>query len=201
MSIKGWIWKSVVAGLAGTIVHFAFMYLRSRLGLLSSFQPYQSFQAALSHWVGNNVPAAVPWLLSFLNGMTTGRTGLSKGLTFGLIGWLFMGLIFFPLIGLGPFAFGVGLGIAPAMLSLPRYGICRVCANPLMLGARRVHSHPMSAVGPDSVIRRSLPIFRYLAGPTVLRGRVTFNRLPRRATRKNARAMTWSCVVAGHVAQ
>ena len=115
MSIKGWIWKSVVAGLSGTVVHFAFMYLRSRLGLLPSFQPYQSFQAALSHWVGTNVPAAVPWLISFLNGMTIlgflfgrlnrllpGRTGLSKGLSFGLIGWLFMGLIFFPLIGLGP---------------------------------------------------------------------------------------------------
>ncbi|HET7021000.1 MAG TPA: DUF6789 family protein [Xanthobacteraceae bacterium] len=130
-SIKGWVWKSIVAGLSGTIVHFAFMYLRSRLGLLPSFQPYQSFQAALSHWVGTNVPAAVPWLLSFLNGMTIlgflfgrlnrilpGRTGLSKGLSFGLIGWLFMGLIFFPLIGLGPFAIGAGLGVAPAMMSL-----------------------------------------------------------------------------------
>jgi hypothetical protein len=117
--------------LAGTIVHFAFMYLRSRLGLLPSFQPYQSFQAALSHWVGTNVPATVPWLLSFLNGMTIlgflfgrlnrllpGRTGLSKGLSFGLIGWLFMGLIFFPLIGLGPFAVGARLGIAPAIMSL-----------------------------------------------------------------------------------
>jgi len=29
-----------------------------------------------------------------------------------------MGLIFFPLIGLGPFAVGAGLGIAPAMMSL-----------------------------------------------------------------------------------
>ena len=29
-----------------------------------------------------------------------------------------MGLIFFPLIGLGPFAFGVGLGVGPALLSL-----------------------------------------------------------------------------------
>jgi hypothetical protein len=29
-----------------------------------------------------------------------------------------MGLIFFPVIGLGPFAIGVGLGIGPAMLSL-----------------------------------------------------------------------------------
>lgn len=47
-----------------------------------------------------------------------GRTGATKGLTFGLIGWMFMGLIFFPVIGLGPFAFGAGLGIAPALLSL-----------------------------------------------------------------------------------
>ena len=58
------------------------------------------------------------FLFARLNWLLPGRTGLSKGLTFGLIGWLFMGLIFFPLIGLGPFAFGVGLGIAPAMLSL-----------------------------------------------------------------------------------
>jgi hypothetical protein len=95
------------------------------------FNRIKASKAALSHWVGTNVPAAVPWLLSFLNGMTIlgflfarlnrllpGRTGLSKGLTFGLIGWVFMGLIFFPLIGLGPFAFGVGLGISPAMMSL-----------------------------------------------------------------------------------
>jgi hypothetical protein len=154
MIIKGWIWKSVVAGFAGTIVHFAFMYLRSRLGLLLSFQPYQSFQAALGHWVGTNVPAAVPWLLSFLNGMTIlgflfarlnrllpGRTGLSKGLSFGLIGWLFMGLIFFPLIGRGPFALGVGLGIAPAMMSPARLrrvlggGQCR--PEPFVRGGQR----------------------------------------------------------------
>jgi hypothetical protein len=37
---------------------------------------------------------------------------------FGLIGWILMGLIFFPLIGLGPFALQAGLGIAPALLSL-----------------------------------------------------------------------------------
>ncbi len=131
MSVKGWIWKSVFAGLAGTIVHFLFMYFKSRTGLLPSFQPYHSFQVTLSHWVGTNVPAIVPWTLSFLNGMTIlgflfarinrllpGRNGATKGVTFGIIGWVFMGLIFFPLIGLGPFAFGVGLGIGPALLSL-----------------------------------------------------------------------------------
>jgi hypothetical protein len=112
-------------------VHFVFMYGKSRLGILPSFQPYQSFQTTLSHWVGADVPTIVPWLLSFLNGMAIlgflfgrfkrllpGRTGVTKGLTFGLLGWLFMGLIFFPVIGLGPFAVAVGLGIAPAMLSL-----------------------------------------------------------------------------------
>ena len=131
MSVKGWIWKSVIAGLAGTIVHFLFMYFKSRTGLLPSFQPYHSFQVTLGHWVGTNVPAIVPWTLSFLNGMTIlgflfarinrllpGRNGATKGVTFGLIGWVFMGLIFFPLIDLGPFAFGVGLGIGPALLSL-----------------------------------------------------------------------------------
>ena len=99
------------------------MYFKSRIGLLPSFQPYPVFSSYLSSWVGTDVPAFVPWLLSFLNGMTIlgflfarlkrllpGRTGATKGLTFGLIGWLFMGLIFFPVIGLGPFAIGVGRG-------------------------------------------------------------------------------------------
>jgi hypothetical protein len=73
MTVKGWILKSVIAGLSGTIVHFLFMYLKSRTGLLPSFQPYHSFQIALSHWTGANVPAIVPWTLSFLNGMTISR--------------------------------------------------------------------------------------------------------------------------------
>jgi Family of unknown function (DUF6789) len=128
---KGWIWKPLVAGLSGTLVHFFFMYFKSRVGLLPSFQPYQSFQHSLSQWVGTDVPAIVPWLLSFVNGMAIlgflfgrinrllpGRNGITKGVIFGLIGWVLMGLIFFPLIGLGPFAFQAGLGIAPALLSL-----------------------------------------------------------------------------------
>lgn len=131
MIVKSWIWRSIIAGSVGSIVHFSFMYFKSRVGLLPDFQPYQSFQTALSHWVGTNVPAIVPWALTFLNGMTIlgflfarthrllpGRTGATKGLAFGLIGWVLMGLIFFPLIGLGPFAIGVGLGVGPALLSL-----------------------------------------------------------------------------------
>jgi hypothetical protein len=131
MTARRWIARSVVAGASGSVVHFLFMYLKSATGLLPQFQPYHSFQVALSEWFGTNVPHIVPWVLSFLNGMTIlsllfgriyqllpGRNGLTKGTTFGLIGWVFMGLVFFPLIGLGPFAIKVGLGAAPAFLSL-----------------------------------------------------------------------------------
>jgi hypothetical protein len=131
MAVKHWILRSIIAGLAGSIVHFAFMHLKAEMGLLPEFQPYQSFQIALSRWVGADVPMIVPWALSFLNGMTIlgflfartvqllpGRSGAVKGLSFGMIGWMFMGLIFFPAIGLGPFAINVGLGIKPALLSL-----------------------------------------------------------------------------------
>jgi len=131
MVVKDWIWKPLVAGLSGTLVHFVFMYFKMRAGLLPSFQPYQSFQHTLSQWIGTVVPAIVPWLLSFVNGMAIlgflfgringllpGRSGITKGVVFGLIGWVLMGLIFFPLIGLGAFAFRAGLGIAPALMSL-----------------------------------------------------------------------------------
>jgi hypothetical protein len=99
--------------------------------LLPAFQPYESFQAALSHMIGGQVHPFVPWALSFLNGATIlgfgfgrlylhlpGRSGAAKGLAFGIAGWLAMGLVFFPLIGLGPFATGLGLGVEPALFSL-----------------------------------------------------------------------------------
>ncbi len=83
MTVKGWIWKSLFAGLSGTIVHALFMYFKSRTGLLPSFQPYQSFQVALSQWTGANVPAIVPWALSFLNGIYAGSKLRVPGAFFG----------------------------------------------------------------------------------------------------------------------
>ena len=58
------------------------------------------------------------FLFAWFNRLLPGRNGALKGLTFGLLGWVFMNLIFFPLIGLGPFAMRVELGIKPALLSL-----------------------------------------------------------------------------------
>jgi hypothetical protein len=61
-------------------------------------------------------------IIGFLFGLTykllPGKTAAIKGLIFGLLGWMVMGLLFFPVIGLGLFAVKVGLGIAPALFSL-----------------------------------------------------------------------------------
>ena len=128
---RGGIWKAVVAGLCGSIAHSLLMYFKSRSGLLPTFQPYDSLQNTLSELTGTAIHPVVPWVLSFLNGSTIigfifgfayrwlpGRTGAFKGAIFGVLGWAIMGLIFFPLIGLGLFAFQVGLGVLPALFSL-----------------------------------------------------------------------------------
>jgi hypothetical protein len=107
------------------------MFFKSQMGLLPSFQPYESLQKALNHLVGSDVHPIVPWLLSFVSGAVLvgfafarlyrrlpGRHGATKGLAFGLLGWAAMGLVVFPVLGLGLFARGAGLGIAPALFSL-----------------------------------------------------------------------------------
>jgi hypothetical protein len=107
------------------------MLFKSQMGLLPSFQPYESLQNALHRLIGADVHPAVLWLLSFVSGATLvgflfariyrllpGSGGALKGLMFGLLGWAMMGFLLFPLLGLGLFAFDVGLGIAPALFSL-----------------------------------------------------------------------------------
>lgn len=128
---RHWIWKSAIAGLCGSVAHSLLMYFKAVSGLLPTFEPYQSLQLALSHWTGSNVNPLVPWALSFLNGSTLVgfafghsysrlpvRNGAAKGALFGLAMWLVMGTVFFPLIGLGVFATGTGLGISPALFAL-----------------------------------------------------------------------------------
>jgi hypothetical protein len=107
------------------------MLLKSGMGWLPSFQPYQDLQQALSQLTGGSVNPFIPWALSFLNssvvlGFLFGRVyrwlpgegGLAKGFVFGVLGWIAMGLMFFPMLGRGLFATGAGLGFQPAMFSL-----------------------------------------------------------------------------------
>lgn len=128
---RHWIWKAAIAGFCGSAAHTLLMYLKSRIGLLPAFQPYESLQAVLGHVMGGQVHPIVPWAMSFLNGSTLlglcfgwiyprlpGNSGAAKGVTFGIFGWVAMGLIFFPLLGMGLFATGLGLGLAPGLFSL-----------------------------------------------------------------------------------
>ena len=107
------------------------MFIKSWLGLLPSFQPYEDLQRVLSHWVGSSVHPVIPWVLSFLNGavvlgflfgrtygLLPGRNGAAKGFVFGVLGWIVMGVLFFPLLGRGLFASQAGLGVLSAFFSL-----------------------------------------------------------------------------------
>jgi hypothetical protein len=129
----GWdrLWKSAVAGACGSAAHSLLLYAKSRTGVLPEFQPYEALQAAMSHWLGADIHPLVPFVLSFFNGATIvgfvfgrvygrlpGRSGATKGLVYGIFGWLVMSLLFFPLLGLGVFAVNVGLGVWPALFAL-----------------------------------------------------------------------------------
>ncbi|HXZ21634.1 MAG TPA: DUF6789 family protein [Pseudolabrys sp.] len=125
------VWKSIAAGLCGSVAHSALMALKSGAHILPSFQPYHDLQALLTALAGNSVHPMVPWALSFFNGSVVlgflfgqsyrqlpGRTGAMKGMIFGLAVWVVMGLTFFPAIGKGLFATQAGLGVAPTFFTL-----------------------------------------------------------------------------------
>ncbi len=125
------LFKLFVAGLCGSLAHTVLMRLKLTAGLLPEFQPYEDLQQSLSQLTGTKVPPLVPWAISFFNGSIIlsflfgrlhrylpGGSGGAKGVVFGCLGWLLMGLVFFPVLGEGLFATGIGLGIAPALFSL-----------------------------------------------------------------------------------
>ena len=115
------------------------MLLKSGMGWLPSFHPYEDLQQTLSELIGGSVDPLIPWALSFLNGAVVlgilfgriyrwlpGRSGAAKGFVFGVLGWILMGVLFFPVLGRGLFAIRVGLGVFPALFSLAMllsYGI------------------------------------------------------------------------------
>ena len=127
----GRIWKSLAAGLCGSAAHSGLMFLKSWMGWLPSFHPYEDIQAALSRLVGGSVSPAIPWALSFLNGAVVlgilfgrlyrvlpGHSGAAKGVVFGIFGWMAVGVLLFPVLDQGLFASRAGLGARPAMFSL-----------------------------------------------------------------------------------
>jgi uncharacterized protein DUF6789 len=121
----------MAAGSCGSAVHFGLMSLKSWMGWLPSFHPYEDLQQRLSELVGSSVDPLIPWALSFLNGAVVlgilfgrlyrrlpGRSGAAKGFVFGVFGWLAMGFLLFPMLDRGLFASRIGLGMLPAAFSL-----------------------------------------------------------------------------------
>jgi Family of unknown function (DUF6789) len=121
----------MVAGLCGSVAHSGLMFLKSWMGWLPSFHPYDDLQRILSEIVGSSVPPLVPWALSFVNGAAVlgilfgrtyrwwpGRSGAVKGFVFGMFGWIVIGALFFPMLDQGLFASRAGLGVRPALFSL-----------------------------------------------------------------------------------
>lgn len=125
------IWKSLAAGLCGSAAHSGLMFLKSSMGWLPSFHPYEDLQQTLAGLIGGSVHPLIPWALSFMNGAVVlgilfgriyrrlpGQSGAVKGFVFGVFGWLVMGVLLFPMLGRGLFAIQTGLGLWPALFSL-----------------------------------------------------------------------------------
>ncbi len=126
------VWKSIAAGLCGNAAHSSIMFLKRWMDWLPTFHPYRDLQLGLSDWLGGAaVHPGVPWAMSFVNGslvlgilfrsgyhLLPGHNAIVKSFIFGIMGWIAMGLVFFPLLGKGPFAFDLGLGALPAAFSL-----------------------------------------------------------------------------------
>ena len=123
--------RSLLAGLAGTCAHFALMFLKTRLDIVPGFQPYAELQRGVALATGASLSAPLAYALTFFNGAVVlglvfgrifrrlpGQTPLAKGLFFALCAWAAAGCVMFPLLGRGPFAWGLGLGFAPAILML-----------------------------------------------------------------------------------
>ena len=120
--------NSMLAGLIGSVVHSTLMTIRDFVGVIPKFQPYDDMQRILHTVVGGEFSGAT-WIIPFITGALfvgflfgriyrylPGNDYIGKGVFFGILVWLTMGLVFFPLVGHGIFAAGLGLGIKPAML-------------------------------------------------------------------------------------
>jgi hypothetical protein len=107
------------------------MWLKARSGVLPEFNPYVDLQRTIMSAMGALVPQSLLWAIAFLNGallvsfvfhrtydFLPGKSSITKGVAFGVLAWVAMGLVLFPLIGEGLFASAVGRGFLPALLSL-----------------------------------------------------------------------------------
>ncbi len=123
--------NSIIAGFCGTALHSLLLLVHSKTGPLPNFQPNEDIRRSLTELLGAEIHPSIAWLLLFVNfaviwsfvfgqlyRFLPGKGPLRKGVFFGVCAWAVMGFAFFPLVGRGIFAVGLGLGISPAILML-----------------------------------------------------------------------------------
>lgn len=108
---------------------------RHWLGILPGFEPYNDLQLTLARTIGTAMPQSLLWILTLINGaliwsaifswaydLIPGRTAIAKGIVVAVFAWLVVGVLIFPLVGLGAFARNAGMGAWPAILMLAMLG-------------------------------------------------------------------------------
>lgn len=122
------VFTTIIAGLAGLVVHSLLMLSKDAFGILPGFQPYEDFQRLLGGWAGGQMGSLVPYLTGAmiwgflyarLHRHLPGRSFWAKGLCFALIAWSVMSTGFFLLAGHGLFGLRMGYGFWPAAFMLP----------------------------------------------------------------------------------
>ena len=124
------LWKVAVSGLCGSLTHSLLMFAQHQLGISLSISTLPK-PPARAHQLDRRRCASGRTVADFLSEWVDrsesfarlyrkipGNSGAMKGFISGILGWLVMDLIFFPLLGLGPFASEAGLGVHPALFSL-----------------------------------------------------------------------------------
>lgn len=119
-------WKGVIAGFFATCILSAIMLLFSSLGVLPQLDIVEhidklgSIQRAAA-WVDHFIVGTLLWgpiFAAFEATTSESRPRWQKGLTFGVITWLLMMIIFMPVIGAGLFGWRLGIIEPVGMLGM-----------------------------------------------------------------------------------
>ena len=114
--------SGLTAGFAASAAVGALMIIKTRLGILPELNPIADIVAIADRytglqfppdtgWIGHFVIGAVGWgvIYTWIRKLLPGPA-VVKGLTFGVLAWLVMMIVFMPVAGHG--FFGLSLGIA-----------------------------------------------------------------------------------------
>lgn len=121
----GQIGKGIVAGFIATVVLSIIMVIKAFMHVLPAFNAIEMIHGItggplIMGWVGHFVIGALIWgtLFALLYGALPGSNAFVKGLTFSVLAWLAMMIIFMPVAGAGFFGLVIGWPVVLVTLLL-----------------------------------------------------------------------------------